>query len=74
MCLGMIGIVTEVWDAGGIPMARADCSGESKAVCLLYVPDAGVGDDVLVHSGYAIEILGSDEAAEARHLRGILAG
>jgi len=34
----------------------------TREVCLAYVPEAGVGDYVIVHVGFAISILQKDEA------------
>jgi len=65
MCLGTIGEIDRVWDEGGVPMASA----ASDHVCLLYVPDAGVGDLVLVHMGFALEVLDAETAETAMQLR-----
>lgn len=67
MCLGAISTVTETWDEGGLAMARVE--GAEEPVCLMYVPEAAVGDPVLVHLGFAVRILDPDEAAEAIRLR-----
>lgn len=69
MCLGIIATITETWDEGGVPMALADDGREPSAVCLLYVPEAGVGDPVAIHLGFAVEVLDPERAAEARRLR-----
>jgi hydrogenase expression/formation protein HypC len=45
-------------------------TGDQEApVCLLYVPEAGEGDHVLVHMGVAVELLDEAEAAAALALR-----
>jgi hydrogenase maturation factor len=45
-------------------------TGDQEApVCLLYVPEAGEGDHVLVHMGVAVELLDAAEAAAALALR-----
>lgn len=69
MCLGSIGVVTRTWDAGGVPMASVDVPGRSLDVCLLYHPDCAVGDDVLVHMGFVVEVLDDETAGDARTLR-----
>ena len=58
MCLGTIGVVTEIRDDDGVPMALVG-AGSAAAVhaCLLTCPEAAVGDTVLVHSGYVLQIL-----------------
>ncbi len=62
MCLGMIGVVRQVRDDNGIPMAlvAAGPAGAERSVhaCLLTCPEAAVGDTVLMHSGYVLQILG----------------
>ena len=61
MCLAVPGRVTEIADEGGLPMARVDFGGVVRKACLAYLPEAKVGDYVLVHVGFAISRL--DEAA-----------
>lgn len=70
MCLGTIGEIESLWSEGGVPMAGIP-GGE---VCLLYVPEASVGDTVLVHMGFALEILDDDQASAAQELRSDLFG
>jgi hydrogenase expression/formation protein HypC len=65
MCLGTLGEILSIWNEGGVPMAGTP-QGEA---CLLYVPDASVGDTVLIHMGFALEILEDDQARAARDLR-----
>lgn len=69
MCLGAIGRVRKIWDEGGVPVAEVEANGELNNVCLLYVPEATVGDSVLVHLGFAVELLEPDRAAAALDLR-----
>lgn len=70
MCLGVLGVVQEVWDEGGLGMARIDADdGRELIACLAYAPHADQGCDVLVHLGFVIEVLDPDEAAGARALR-----
>ena len=70
MCLGTLGEIDRVWDEGGVPMASVSGS----EVCLLYVPEAAIGDHVLVHMGFALEILEEEQAAAANELRSQLFG
>ena len=67
MCLGAIGAIDATWIEGGVPMASV----AGSPTCLLYTPEAGVGDTVLVHVGFAVEILDPDRAAEAVELRSL---
>ena len=41
-----------------------DYGGATRRASLLLVPEAKVGDAVLVHAGFAIQILGDEEAKE----------
>jgi hydrogenase expression/formation protein HypC len=45
-------------------MGKIDFGGISKEACLTYVPEARVGDYVLVHVGFAISTLDEEEALE----------
>jgi hydrogenase maturation factor len=60
MCLGDVGRLTETWSEGGLPMGRVrtgPLEHEGQVVCLMYVPEAVTGQRVLVHLGYAVEIV-----------------
>jgi hydrogenase expression/formation protein HypC len=63
MCLGVPGRITNVED-GLMRMGTVDIDGAALEVCLAYVPEAGVGDHVLVHAGFALAQLDEDEARE----------
>lgn len=39
-----------------------DFSGVQKEISLAYVPEANLGDYVIVHAGFALSILDEDEA------------
>lgn len=75
MCLGIPGELIEI--AGEEPLARmgkASFGGVVKEVCLAAVPEAGVGDYVIVHAGFAIDTLNEEEAQEVfDYLREIVA-
>jgi hydrogenase expression/formation protein HypC len=43
-------------------MARVDFSGVQKDISLAYLPEAKVGDYVIVHAGLALSLLDEDEA------------
>jgi hydrogenase expression/formation protein HypC len=49
-------------------MGKVDFGGVIKEIALAYVPDAGVGDYVLVHVGFAISKVDEKEAAETLDL------
>lgn len=48
--------------------AEAEIGGISRRVSLWLTPDARVGDYVLLHSGYAINILDQEQAEETLKL------
>ena len=65
MCLGVPGRVTKVEpNALGMTMGTVDFAGVTKQVCLAYVPEAQVGDYVIVHVGFAISRVDEREALE----------
>ncbi len=61
MCLGVPGRITEIRD-GMMLMGTVDFDGASLEVCLAYVPEAKVGNYVLVHAGFALTQLDEEEA------------
>ncbi len=71
MCLAVPGrIVAITQDVGGIRMAQLDFGGIQKQACLAYVPEAGVGDYVIVHVGFALSVIDEESAQETlRHFR-----
>jgi hydrogenase expression/formation protein HypC len=65
MCLGVPGkIVSLTPDALGMTMGRVNFGGITKEVCMAYVPDAQVGEYVVVHVGFAIAKIDEEEAAQ----------
>ena len=62
MCLGIPGQITSLNTDGLLPQGEVDFGGTRREVCLAYTPDAGVGDWVLVHVGFAISQMSEDEA------------
>lgn len=65
MCLGSLGAIDEIWSEGDLPMASVDGS----AVCLMYTPEARVGEVVLHHMGFSVEIVDDERASSALGLR-----
>lgn len=45
-----------------MPMGKVNFAGITKEVCLAYVPEAQVGDYVVVHVGFAISTVDEAEA------------
>lgn len=63
MCLAVPGrIVSIEGDDPLLRSGRVDFSGAVKIVNLAYVPEATVGDYVLVHVGFAISLVDEAEA------------
>ena len=50
---------------GAVAMGVVDHAGREVACCLAYVPDAVVGDYVVVNNGFAVEALDPQSAAES---------
>jgi len=65
MCLAIPGKVLSVVDNGPLSReAQVDFAGVVKKVNLSFVPDATVGNYVLVHVGVAISVVDEEEANE----------
>jgi len=62
MCLGIPGRIEETFERDGLMMGRVDFGGVRREVCLAYVPGVAVGSYVLVHVGFAINVLDEEEA------------
>ena len=69
MCLAVPGRITTINGQGEFRTARIDFSGVVREACLAFVPEAEVGDYVLVHVGFAIARL--DEAAAEQALEAL---
>ncbi|MCM4081251.1 HypC/HybG/HupF family hydrogenase formation chaperone [Paractinoplanes hotanensis] len=69
MCLGIPGLITEVEESDGLRTGTVDFGGVRKRVCLVYTPDAGRGDYVIVHVGFAISVV---DVAEAERTLAVL--
>jgi hydrogenase expression/formation protein HypC len=65
MCLAIPGRIRAIEvDTDGVRTATVDYPGLSRSVSLLYLPEARVGDPVLVQAGFAIRRLTEEQAAE----------
>ena len=64
MCLGIPGKIIEITSDENslMPMGKVDFGGVIREVCLGYVPEADVGDYVVIHVGFAISKLDEAEA------------
>jgi|YelNatPaOPRAMG01_1025707.scaffolds.fasta_scaffold42219_2 hydrogenase expression/formation protein HypC len=68
MCLGIPGQVVSLVDASGLRMGKVKFGGIIREACLEYVPEASVGDYVIVHAGFAISKVDEEEAARTYQL------
>lgn len=68
MCLGVPGKIVEVYEKGGLQMAKVDFGGIFREACLSYVPEANIGDYCIIHVGFAISLLSEKEAMETLDL------
>lgn len=65
MCLGIPGRIEAITDTGELTRAgRVSFGGIQKDVNLAYVPEAKVGDYVIVHVGFAISVIDEAEARQ----------
>ena len=64
MCLAIPALIKCVEDRE----AEVDIGGISRRISLWLTPEAKVGDYVLIHTGYAINVLDQEEAAETLKL------
>jgi hydrogenase expression/formation protein HypC len=63
MCLAIPGRIVEFHESHGVRMSKVDFGGITREACLEYIPDAKLGDYVLVHVGFAISKVDEEEAA-----------
>ena len=64
MCLAIPGKLIEVYRQNELPMGKVEFGGISKEVCLVYTPEAQIGEYLLVHVGFALSQIDEAEAAE----------
>jgi hydrogenase expression/formation protein HypC len=64
MCLAIPMVLVERNEFEGV----AEIDGVQRRISVMYVPEADVGDFVLVHAGYAIGQVDAEEAARTLDL------
>jgi hydrogenase expression/formation protein HypC len=65
MCLGVPGQILEIVETDPITRSgRVNFSGIVKEINLAFVPEAEVGDYVVVHVGFAISAIDEEEAQQ----------
>ena len=62
MCIAVPVPILDIGD-GPMPMGHVNHGGRVIPCCFAYVPEAQVGDYVLVQHGFAIDLLDPDSAA-----------
>lgn len=62
MCLGIPGKVIEMYEVNGLKMGKIQFAGIFREACLQYLPDIEVGDYAIVHVGFGISKVDTEEA------------
>jgi len=68
MCLAVPGKILEVDERDGSRIARVQFGGITRPAYLGFVPEAAVGDYVMVHVGFALSRVNAEEAARTYEL------
>jgi len=68
MCLAIPGKILESAEQNGLRIGRVQFGGITRQISLDFVPEAQVGDYVMVHVGFAISRVDSDEAERTYRL------
>ena len=68
MCLAVPGKIVSIEETAGIRVGRIDYGGATREAVLDFVPEAAVGDYVVVHVGFAISRLDEEEAKRTYEL------
>jgi hydrogenase expression/formation protein HypC len=64
MCLAVPGKIISIDESAALRMAKVNFGGVGKDVCLEWLPEAKIGDYVLVHVGFALSKVDEKEAEE----------
>ena len=64
MCLGIPGKIIDTYEENEVQMGKVDFGGVFKRVCLAHTPQAAVGQYVIVHVGFALEVIDEHEARQ----------
>jgi hydrogenase expression/formation protein HypC len=68
MCLAIPGRIVESEQQNGLRIGRVQFGGITRHVSLDFVPEASVGDYVMVHVGFAISRVDAEEAERTYQL------
>lgn len=64
MCLGIPGRIVETYIEHDILMGKVDFGGIFKRVCLEHTPRVAIGQYVIVHVGFALQVIDEEEAKQ----------
>jgi hydrogenase expression/formation protein HypC len=68
MCLAVPGKILTKENIGGVEVGQVQFGAITRQVALGFVPEAGVGDYVMVHVGFAISRVDAEEAQRTYEL------
>lgn len=68
MCLAIPGKILSCEISNGVRVGRVQFGGISRDTCLDFVPEAALGDYVIVHVGFAISVVDREEAERSYEL------
>lgn len=68
MCLAVPGKVTSVVEESAGRIGTIEFGASTRTVDLVFVPEAGIGDWVITHSGYALRLISEEDAAATLEL------
>ena len=68
MCLAVPGKILEAEDCGGSRIGKVQFGGITRQTYLNFVPEAEVGDYVMVHVGFAISRVNAADATRTYRL------
>jgi hydrogenase expression/formation protein HypC len=68
MCLAIPGKVVSIEQTNGLRLGRIEFGGIVRQASLDFVPEAKVGDYVMVHVGFAISLVDAEEAERTYQL------
>jgi len=68
MCLAVPGKILETKEENGSRLGRVQFGGITRQVQLDFVPEAGIGDYVIVHVGFALSKVNEEEAQRTYQL------
>ena len=68
MCLAIPGKILSSESSNGMRLGKVQFGAITRSVCLDFVPEAVLGDYVIVHVGFAISVVDREEAERSYEL------